>query len=380
MNKKPAEQKISIWPGVIRCFHWGLVLSMAALFITSLKDEWLQYHIHVGYVCLGLVAWRIFYGFRGPHFLRFKQFVVSFKTMLDYMLRLVRLKPPVSIGHPPPSGWMIVGLLSTLVVTCVSGIVTYAGEERSPLFGFQFSNGVGDFFSTIHEGSAWLVVAMIAAHVSGVLIDSFLHRNNLTKAMITGKKSVSEEHAAEYHRRHRAGSWSAKAIFGLVMVFGLIILPATQQSAVISKMVPPPDLTITAAGALWKEECAACHQAFHPALLPSRSWEKMMLGLEDHFGDDASLDEADAQMITEFLAKNSADFSTYEPAYKIRNSLAPTAAPIAITATPYWVRKHEDIKDAVYHRSSIGRPSNCLACHSDAESGQYEDHLITIPQ
>ena len=101
-----------------------------------------------------------------------------------------------------------------------------------------------------------------------------------------------------------------------------------------------------------------------------------MAGLEDHFGEDASLDEEDAQAILVFLKDNSAETSDFEPAYKISRSIPEGEIPIAITETPYWIKKHKDITPEEFAAPDIRNKANCTACHEDAEYGTYEDHLV----
>ena len=53
------------------------------------------------------------------------------------------------------------------------------------------------------------------------------------------------------------------------------------------------------------EECGACHLAYPPGLMPSKSWQKMMGGLSDHFGENAELDEETEQLIVRYLQQES---------------------------------------------------------------------------
>jgi cytochrome b len=380
MNTEISKKyKIKIWPKSIRIFHWLLVTLIASIFITAEKDQWLNYHIYLGYITLGLISWRIIQGFYGSFYLRFKNFVVSQKEQVDYLQDLSKLKPPSHIGHPPPAGWMIVGFLVMIIVIGLSGIMTYAGEERHIFWGFQVSNNLGKVFKVIHEGSSTILGGMIFLHVCGVLVDSVLHRKNLTKSMITGQKQVSESQFKEYQKNYKPSSWPIWTFFLLGCIVGVILLVANQQTNQISLKKQSP-IKISKAEKLWKDECGSCHQTYHPSLLPVRSWKKVMKQLDSHFGDDASLEEKDTQIITSFLIKHSAEFSTMEAAYKINRSIPKNVTPIAITTTAYWVKKHDEIERETYKRSSIKSKANCLACHSDAISGEYEDDLISTPK
>jgi hypothetical protein len=128
------------------------------------------------------------------------------------------------------------------------------------------------------------------------------------------------------------------------------------------------------------KECGACHFAFQPQLLPKRSWEKIMGSLENHFGDSATLDEATRSGILDYLVKNSADKSSSKVSGKLLASIGKSEAPIRITDTGYFKRKHDEVRAAVFKRKSIGTASNCVACHLTAEKGDFDEHKVKIPK
>ena len=127
------------------------------------------------------------------------------------------------------------------------------------------------------------------------------------------------------------------------------------------------------------EECSACHFAYQPELLPSGSWDKILAGLEDHYGEVIELDPEPKKAIAEYLKANAAEHSTAKRAVKIMRSLG-NRTPLRITEIPYIQRKHDEVSPGVLERESIGSLSNCSACHTTAENGIYEDDYINIPQ
>jgi hypothetical protein len=68
-----------------------------------------------------------------------------------------------------------------------------------------------------------------------------------------------------------------------------------------------------------------------------------------------------------------------EAAYKIGKSIPAAVAPLRITETGYWQKKHDEITGAVWRSKKVGAKSNCAACHRDAESGTFEDAAMQIP-
>lgn len=132
--------------------------------------------------------------------------------------------------------------------------------------------------------------------------------------------------------------------------------------------------------AKWKAECSSCHMAYHPGLLPERSWKKMMAGLDKHFGENASLDAPTATEIEQFLIANSADKQNTRRSQRINQSIPAGAAPLRISETDYFVAKHEEISPSTFKRKSIGSAANCAACHQGAEKGDFSERLVKIPR
>jgi len=128
-------------------------------------------------------------------------------------------------------------------------------------------------------------------------------------------------------------------------------------------------------------ECAACHMAYPPGLLPARSWTRMMRSLENHFGEDASLSLEETQAITRYLQNNAAD-STYanDRMRRIASGIASNAAPLRFTETPYFGYLHDEVPADVWKRAKIGSRANCIACHTRAESGSFAEREIKIPK
>lgn len=131
---------------------------------------------------------------------------------------------------------------------------------------------------------------------------------------------------------------------------------------------------------LYAKECASCHFAYQPGLLPERSWVKLMEDLENHFDTDASLDVEDNQKILKYLVDNSAEkFTNYKRSKKINRSIPKGETIIEITKTPYIIKKHREIRESLITQKEVGSLSNCMACHTTADIGSYSERDIDIP-
>jgi Dihaem cytochrome c len=130
---------------------------------------------------------------------------------------------------------------------------------------------------------------------------------------------------------------------------------------------------------MYSKNCGSCHFTYQPGLLPSGSWHMILKRLPEHFGEDVDVDEESRKTIAEYLQTNAADYSPARVSTKIMRSLGPQTPP-RITQIPYIKHKHHDIRPAVFERASIGSPSNCVACHTTAENGIYDDDNVMIPR
>ena len=127
-------------------------------------------------------------------------------------------------------------------------------------------------------------------------------------------------------------------------------------------------------------ECASCHFAYQAGLLPQRSWKKIMGNLENHFGTDASLEKIDEKQILKYLQDNSAEkFTNYKRSRKINASIASSSTPVYISKTPYLKSKHKKIPSKYITQKEVISISNCMACHTKANTGSYSERQINIP-
>lgn len=123
---------------------------------------------------------------------------------------------------------------------------------------------------------------------------------------------------------------------------------------------------------LVRKECGECHMAFPPALLPARSWNRMMDELADHFGEDASLPADRAAAIRAYLTANAGDAAPQKLARKYMRRVAPEGTPQRITANPAFEHEHR-FPERVWKDPKVVTKSNCPACHRGADQGWFDD-------
>jgi cytochrome b len=168
---------VRVWDLPTRIFHWSLVASFATAFITSESERLRDIHVIAGYVLAGLIAFRLLWGFVGGAYSRFADFLPTPGKVIDYLKSLLAGRPQHYVGHNPAGAVAIFLLLAFGVTAAASGWATY--------------NEIGGHFTEdLHETAANGMMTIVGIHVAGVIVSSWLHRENLVRAMITGWKKI----------------------------------------------------------------------------------------------------------------------------------------------------------------------------------------------
>lgn len=185
-DQNSAASLVYVWDPFVRLFHWTLVVAFTIAYLT--EDDLLTVHVWAGYVVGGLIVARIIWGFVGPTHARFLDFIYAPVTTLAYMRHLVRFRAERHLGHSPAGGAMVVLLLLFLTATVVTGLVVYGGEQQAGPLAGMFTKDTGEAFEEAHELLANITLALVLAHIAAVVLASFVHRENLVRAMLTGYK------------------------------------------------------------------------------------------------------------------------------------------------------------------------------------------------
>ena len=170
-----APRKILVWDAPVRVFHWLMVLCFAGAYITSEGEAWKLVHITLGYTMAGLVAFRIVWGLLGTRYARFSAFIRGPKAVSRYVGSLLRGRPEHHLGHNPAGAVAIVLLLVLTLLVVASGWASY-------------NELAGGWVGEIHEAASGFMLGVIGVHVAGVVVASWLHKENLVGSMIDGHK------------------------------------------------------------------------------------------------------------------------------------------------------------------------------------------------
>lgn len=167
---------VPVWSRFVRAFHWSLVTTVALAWTTSEFGRGL--HEPIGWVMVALLMLRLGWGLTGSErAARFASFVRGPRAVIAYAGQVLRGHAPRFLGHNPLGGWMVLALMLTLAAVALTGWLmttdAYFGSE---------------LMEELHEALAQGLLVLVALHVAGVFYTGWHQRENLVRAMLTGRK------------------------------------------------------------------------------------------------------------------------------------------------------------------------------------------------
>ncbi|MFP4896306.1 diheme cytochrome c [Paraburkholderia sp. EG304] len=156
----------------------------------------------------------------------------------------------------------------------------------------------------------------------------------------------------------------ASAIACAFMVLAATVLPGLavgEEEQQASLLTPLPK---------YRQECAACHIAYPPGMLPAQSWRRILNNLDRHFGTNASLDAASVKQLEGWLSAHAASAER-----------APGTPPEdRITRSTWFMAAHDEVPASAWRHPAVRSASNCAACHTRADQGNFDERYIRIPR
>jgi len=374
-------KEIKVWDIQTRIFHWSLVLFVLCTVVTAdilsffgidlvNKDSWLTFHLGTGVAVAILLLFRIFWGIIGPHYSRFSSLHLSLAELFSYFKAVIKNEKTNYTGHNPAASWSALSIIALGLMAALTGVIVFGIDEGRGIFRFLYLDyyAYADGLKLLHLALSYLLLGVVFGHVCGVLNETIRHKTGIISAMFTGTKLSDETHKPV----HTATPVRLISYLWVLSPLGAILyLPNSLETKHPVKLSIPP---------IYTKECGSCHMAFPPNSLPAESWKKMMTSLNDHFGDDASINDVAMKEIEAFLVRYAAETSHEEASLKFLRSINIENPPARITDIPYWKEKHKPINQEIYKRNSVKSRINCVACHKLAEYGSFEDNDIRIPK
>ncbi|NLJ93412.1 MAG: cytochrome B [Aeromonadales bacterium] len=201
MNASP-HHKVKVWDWSIRVFHWSLPVLLFLLWRSATED--LEWHMVFAQVLLGLLIYRIVWGFIGTPYARFSHFIYNPKRIFSYFVASARPNKPVYLSHNPVGGIMVLVILATLLFQATTGL--FASDDifyNGPLYKYV-SGATTDLLSSWHRN--WFyqgILIIVGLHILAIVAYR-LRGEPLVKAMVTGSKEVPSQRVVDKisHNEH----------------------------------------------------------------------------------------------------------------------------------------------------------------------------------
>lgn len=185
----PEPLRIRIWDLPTRLFHWLLVLCVIGLFVTAnVGGFWMDYHLLFGYSMLALLLFRFIWGFVGPRYARFSNFVAGPGKLLSYF----KTHTPNSAGHSPLAAFSVLAMLLLLSVQVATGLFANDGIMLEGPLTHYVSNVTSDTLTGIHKVNKILIIVLVIVHLLAISWYTLFRKQALVRAMVTGDKPVTQ--------------------------------------------------------------------------------------------------------------------------------------------------------------------------------------------
>jgi len=218
---------IRLWDLPTRLFHWLLVLAVVgSVATTKMGGSWMAWHERLGLAVVGLLSFRLLWGFAGPTYARFRQFVPGPGAVVAYLRGQWQ-----GVGHNPLGALSVIALMGVFGFQAVTGL--FANDDiafNGPLYRLASSDW-SDTLSGWHRQAEWYLYGLVALHVLAVLYYVGVKKDNLMRPMVTGRKTVADELAADA----RGGGW---IVFVIAVAVSVGVVWVADGG-----LVPPPPPT-----------------------------------------------------------------------------------------------------------------------------------------
>jgi cytochrome b len=205
--------KIEVWDWPLRAFHWLLALSVTAAVITGeTGGNLIDWHGRLGVLIVGLLVFRIIWGFIGSTHARFINFFPTPGKIKAYLQGQWQ-----GLGHNPLGALSVIALLGVLIILVVSGL--FSNDDiafQGPLFNLV-DKSTSDKLSGLHNLIFNLLAALVTLHLAAIIFYARFKKDNLVWPMLNGKKSVPKDHPVPTTKLEISRLLVALAISGLAM-------------------------------------------------------------------------------------------------------------------------------------------------------------------
>lgn len=207
-------KKVVVWDLPVRVFHILLAsLLVAAVVTAKLGGNALEWHMKIGYALLGLLLFRVLWGFLGGSHARFSSFLRGPKAILSYL----KNGEPWPVGHNPLGALAVVAILLVLGLQVLSGLFANDDVMIEGPFVALISKDLSDTITSWHLKGQYAIYFLIGLHLGAVFYHRLYKGEDILRPMITGRKWLPEG-LAEVAASRGGGVVRAAALLGVSLL------------------------------------------------------------------------------------------------------------------------------------------------------------------
>jgi cytochrome b len=209
-------KKNLVWDIPVRLFHWLLVFCLFGQWLTvEVLDDAMHIHFYIGYFTLGLIIFRLIWGFVGTKYAKFNSFIAGPKAILNYLQSLAAKQKSCTTGHNPLGGLLLPAVLLLVGLQAISGLFTSDDIVSSGPYYDSVNNEIQKRMQWLHHNIFDVLIGLAIIHLFAIAWYRWALKQNLITPMLTGKKVVEASDAIAHSKLVKA--------FILAVVVGLFV-------------------------------------------------------------------------------------------------------------------------------------------------------------
>ncbi len=347
-----------------RMTHFLFAFFIILAYISSGSDLLLLPHSIFGAVVLLVILLRFFWLFLGENGAKMSSFDLSLSSFKNYLLHYFSYKN--TKPRNPAASLSAISMWILAIVSVFSGLIFVGAKYGSGFFGILYNaNFDMHMIKELHEISSNLLVLLAGLHVVGVMSENFFKKTSIRKTMFDGKLH-SDEALEQPNAVHNSIILSSAVT--LVVVGWATYLFINPKNLLFDSSSNYKNYKVVAPTIA--HECTECHMLYPPNLTNQKTQLEILKNLSNHYGTDASLDDATLVAITKEtidLAPQNSQFRFDKDTFLQNNQ--------SLTTTAKWKHDHEELGDMWFEENKI-KKTNCKECHSGIENGSITPYEL----
>jgi cytochrome b len=207
-HRNGGKRTAKVWDIWVRVFHWVLVIAILMSYLTGEVGGFdftmpgtdrfvsnMNVHVWSGLTILGLIVFRIIWGFAGSSTALFKNFTAGPSVIINYVKSVLSGPTKFFAGHNPAGGAVVMIILLALAVQASTGL--FAKDESffatSGPLAFLVSEETSTEITSFHKlWWEYAVLILIVLHIAANLFYWLVKKQDLIWAMITGRRKLPD--------------------------------------------------------------------------------------------------------------------------------------------------------------------------------------------